>query len=188
MAATVLLAAFEPFGGRTRNRSLDAVGRLARDGMATRTLPVSFDRLPEIVPSLVEECERALVLVGESGPARVPTLERVAINLIDARLSDNDGAAPRDRPIVERGPAAYLATWPARELADSLRAAGHRVELSAHAGTFACNAALYLALHRAASLERPPRIGFVHVPAGWWWANDRRASAVLRDVVEAMLR
>lgn len=184
----VVFAAFEPFDGRGRNRSLDAVRLLGSRGAAVRTLPVDFARLEALVPPLVDACGKALILVGESEAAQVVTLERVALNLIDARIPDNAGAQPRDVRVVEGGPLAYEATWPARELERALRAHGHTVELSAHAGTYACNAALYLALHRAASLVAPPRIGFVHVPVNAPWADDERAASVLSLIGVALCR
>lgn len=186
----VLFAAFEPFDGRTENRSLEAVKLVAARrlrGVEVRTLPVSFARLARLVPPLAEACEEALILVGESEAARVPTLERVALNLVDARIADNEGAQPRDARVVEGGPLAYEATWPARRLEATLRAAGLEVELSAHAGTYACNAALYLALHRAASLPRPPVIGFLHVPALPPFADDARAAATLHEIGVTLL-
>lgn len=186
MAVPVLLTAFEPFGGRKKNRSLEAVRRLVPLGIPTQTLPVSFDRLREIVPGLVERAGRALILVGESALAKRPVLERIAVNLLDAHIVDNEGTQPRDVPVVPGGPAAYLATWPARALVDELSSAGLAVDLSSHAGTYACNEAFYLALHHAVALPHPPRIGFVHVPARWLYANDQRAARTLAFLVERL--
>lgn len=183
----ILVTAFEPFAGRGHNRSLDAVRLLARPGVATRTLPVSFARLPGEVRSAVDDCQRALVLVGESGEARDLVLERVALNLIDARVADNDGERPRGRPVVEGAPLACHASWPAERLAARLRMAGYRAALSAHAGTFACNAALYLALHHAATRPAPPLIGFVHLPASRWRGGDQRAADGLALLIEELL-
>src|SRR5262249_53232761 len=148
----VLVTAFEPFDGRARNRSLDAVRLLAARGLPTETLPVDFARLPALVPPLVERARRALVLVGESTRARRPTLERTALNAAAARPADNAGAQPRDAEVVPGGPLALAARWPGAALARALRDAGHPVDVSFHAGTYACNAALYLALHHAARL------------------------------------
>lgn len=182
----VIVTGFEPFGGRRGNRSMAAVRLLATETrVATQVLPVSFALLRELVPPLVDGCGRALILVGESGKAKRPTLERVAINLAEAALPDNSGVTPRG-PVLAHGPAAYFATWPAARLLERLREAGHDAELSAHAGTFACNAALYLALHRAAELRRPPRVGFLHVPARRPFADNEKVARLLRFLVEEL--
>ena len=181
----VRVAAFEPFGGRRKNRSLEALRRLEPAGVETATLPVWFQRLPEVVPPLVEGT-RALILVGESREARRPVLERIAVNLIDARMPDNAGERPEDLEVVAGGPAAYLSSWPARRLLEALSAHGIAAELSAHAGTYACNAALYLALHHAAGLPSPPPIGFLHVPARRPYADDVLAARTLRVLVDAL--
>jgi pyroglutamyl-peptidase len=183
-----LVTAFEPFGGRARNRSLDAVSRLARDGVETLVLPTVFAALPERVPPLVDACTHGLILVGESAAARRPVLERVALNLIDARTPDNAGAMPRDAPVVDGGPLAYRATWPAARLAGALASAGLPVDLSAHAGTFCCNAALYLALHTAAARRAAPAIGFLHVPARSRFADDLRAARTIAFLVEQLAK
>jgi len=177
--AGVVLAAFEPFGGRSKNRAHRAAS-LA--GAPFETLPVSFAKLRERVPALVERAAGALLLVGESGRARRPTLERIAVNWIDARIADNDGARPRGEPVVEGGPPAYWATWPPSLLA-AARAEPERFAESGDAGAFACNAALYLALHRAAALDDPPRVGFLHVPARWLRSDPARDAAAIAFLV-----
>jgi pyroglutamyl-peptidase len=181
----VLVAAFEPFGGRRRNRSLDAAARLAGEAPAA-TLPVDFARLPAAVAPLVDGCTRALILVGESAAARCPQLEQFALNHVDARVADNADSMPHGVEVIAGGPVAYRATWPARALAERARVEGFAVELSAHAGAFACNAALYLALHHAAGRPGAPSIGFVHVPARWPFASDGRSAQLLRWLVAAV--
>jgi pyroglutamyl-peptidase len=189
MMPAFVVTAFEPFGGRGRNRSLDAVRRFADEAppdVETLVLPTVFERLPALVPPLVETCTTGLILVGESATAQRPVLERVALNLVDARLPDNAGAAPRDLPVVDGAPLAYRATWPAADLAAALAAAGIEADLSAHAGTFCCNAAFFTALHHAASRELARAIGFLHVPAEPPWANDAQCARALHVLVEKM--
>ena len=90
--------------------------------------------------------------------------ERVAINLMDARIPDNAGFQPVDQPVVPGGPAAYFATLPVRRMAEAIEKAGLPAQISNTAGTYVCNCLLYTLLHTAA-VEYPGMPGgFIHVP------------------------
>lgn len=178
MSAPILrLAAFEPFGGRRRNAALEAARRVARNtGLELIELPVRFDRLAHVSRSLLRGDPDLLLLLGESKRARRLHIERVAVNLIDARIPDNAGRQPRDAAVVRGGPAAYFCTLDVRA---ALEAAGRDAELSMTAGTFACNAVLYHALHRAKST----RVGFVHLPASTRAMTTERAARSLERII-----
>ena len=103
-------------------------------------------------------------IVGQYGGANCIRVERVAINLRDARIADNAGKQPTDEPVVAGGPDAYFATIPTREIVDALREQGIPAQLSYSAGTFVCNNLLYCALHESERSNPAPRCGFVHVP------------------------
>ncbi len=90
------------------------------------------------------------------------TVERVAINVIDAHIPDNAGQQPIDRVIVEGGPAAYFSTLPIKAIVEGIREAGIPAVVSQTAGTFVCNQLMYGLLHQLA--ERPVRAGFIHIP------------------------
>jgi pyroglutamyl-peptidase len=177
----IVVAAFEPFGGRRVNRSLEVARAAAsRLGLRVHVLPVRFDRLARAVEALLRPPPDVLLLMGEHGRARAFHVERVAANAIEPRIADNAGKKPHG-PVRRGGPAARVATLPARSaLATLARHAPSR--LSDDAGRFACNASLYLALDLAAVRRLRTRIGFVHVPV----RQVRFAGAV--DAVEALLR
>lgn len=195
MSAPVVVAAFEPFGGRARNRARDAVARIDRrplltpDGTAhpieLHDLPTAFAPLPGRLAALLSPTPRALVLVGESGTARALLVERLALNLADARIADNAGEQPRGVSLVAGGPLALAVRADVARLVAAARAAGVAAAPSAHAGTFCCNAALYHALWLTRA--RPLPIAFVHVPARWPWANDRRAAHALRAIAATLV-
>jgi pyroglutamyl-peptidase len=89
----------------------------------------------------------------------------VAINVIDARIPDNDGAQPVDAPVAKHGPAAYFSTLPIKSMRVALLAAGIPAEVSQTAGTFVCNQVFYALMRALARMPAPrPRGGFVHVP------------------------
>lgn len=165
----ILVTGFEPFGGERVNPAQQAVERLAaRPGdldIATRILPVAFERaLPVLEAAIVETRPAVVLCVGEAGGRAELSLERVAINLADARIPDNDGRQPIDRPVAADGPAAYFASLPVKAAAMALREAGLPAALSQSAGTFVCNHVFYGLLHLAAMRRLPLLGGFLHVP------------------------
>ena len=173
---TVLLTGFDPFGDdRHRpepiNPSWLAVARLQDEiivghRVASVQLPTSFARAPRALSAAIRRHRPALVLcVGQAGGRRGLSLERVAINLMDARIPDNDGAQPVDAKIARGGPAAYFSTLPLKAMHAAVDAAGLPVELSQTAGTFVCNQVFYVLMRHLARLPAPrPRGGFMHVP------------------------
>jgi pyroglutamyl-peptidase len=164
-----LVTGFDPFGGARVNASLEAVKRLpARIGtldIVTAELPTSYTRSIPALRAAIADAKPGIVLcVGEAGDRPLLSVERVAVNLQDARIPDNDGAAPADTPIVRGGPTAYFATLPVRAMVAALRAAELPAELSMSAGAFVCNHVFYGLMHIAARRGRL-RAGFLHVPS-----------------------
>ena len=113
---------------------------------------------------MLEEIQKwnpdALISVGVAGGRREIHVERVAVNLRDARIPDNVGFQPVDMPVAEEGPAAYFATLPVKAMVEAIKEAGVPAAVSNSAGTFVCNDVMYTALHRG----KVPMAGFVHVP------------------------
>ncbi|WP_324652171.1 pyroglutamyl-peptidase I [Georgenia sp. H159] len=189
---TVLVTGFGPFDEHTENPSALAVGRLAETWTAppgvrlvTSVLPVSFRRATEEVGALVERYRPAVVVgVGLAAGARRIALERVAINLADARIPDVDDEQPVDVPVVPGGPTALLATLPVKAVRAALETAGLTADLSLSAGSYVCNAVMYAGLARAG--DGVPS-GFVHVPPAEVVpvADVVRALGVLLDTVLA---
>ena len=100
---------------------------------------------------------------GLAGGRKELSLERVAINVDDARIPDNAGRQPIDLPVVAGGPDAYFTTLPIKAIQAALRGAGIPSEVSQTAGTFVCNHVFYGLMH---ALRRQPGVrgGFIHVP------------------------
>lgn len=190
---TVLLTGFAPFGGEAVNPSWDAVARLdgaVLDGhrIVARRLPVEFGTALAALRDALDQTSPVLVLcVGQAGGRAQLSLERVAINVDDARIPDNAGAAPIDTPIVADGPAAYFATLPIKAMLAALREAGIPAEISQTAGTYVCNHVFYGLMH--ALRETPVRGGFLHIPyAPEQAARTPGAPSVPVDTVVAALR
>ena len=161
----VVVTGFEPFGGRRLNRSWEAVRRLPPSpGRETRQLPVAYGRLSDEVAGLGSQQPHALLFVGEC-PARSVAVEQVALNVVDTNRADNSQQKPARETLLPEAPLALRASWDARAVALRMAAAGIPASPSFHAGTYACNAALFLAL---ATLGAQTRVGFLHVPYQRW--------------------
>ena len=165
-----LVTGFNAFGGDAVNPSYEAVRRLhARIGnldVVTAELPTSFARASRRLHTLIARVQPDIVLgVGLAAERQAISVERIAVNLCDARIADNDGVQPREKPVIARAPDAYFSTLPVTNIVDALGRAGLRAEMSMSAGTFVCNHVFYSLMHAAAKGNRAMRAGFVHVPA-----------------------
>ena len=164
----ILLTGFEAFGESTKNptaeivRLLDGVS-VAGHGVSGVALPVTASGAPEALRETVEVHRPGLVLsLGLAGGRSMLALERVAINVLDFPIPDNDGHRPTDDPIVEGGPAAYFATLPIKAILAAWREAGLPGYVSNTAGTYVCNQTFYRSLHLSG--EHGYRAGLIHVP------------------------
>lgn len=168
----VLLTGFDAFGGARVNPSWLAVQAL--DGQELNghrwvgaQLPTTFEGSTEALTQLLKRHQPVLVIcVGQAGGRSALSIERVAININDARIADNSGQRPLDTPVVSGGPAAYFSTLPIKAMLCALQQAGVVAEVSQSAGTFVCNHVFYGLMHALATqhgFERT-RGGFIHVP------------------------
>lgn len=178
--AVVLVTGFDPFCGEKTNPSWEVCTRLPAtiDGLRVETLrvPCEFRRSIEVVAAAIERHRPSIVLcIGQAGGRTQIGIERVAINVNDARVADNAGAQPVDEPIAAEGPAAYFATVPVKAMAISMREAGVPAEVSNTAGTYVCNHLMYGVLHHLAASGTKTRAGFIHVPYSEDQVIDKRA-------------
>ncbi|MFD5391607.1 pyroglutamyl-peptidase I [Streptomyces sp. NPDC127074] len=198
----VLLTGFEPFAGSDVNPSCQAVSLVAAapppgTEVTAVQLACVFGTALEQLAAAVEEADPDLVLcVGQAGGRPGVTVERVAINVDDARIPDNAGRRPIDEPVIEGGPAAYFASLPVKACVAAVREAGIPAAVSQTAGTFVCNHVFYGLAHLIAT-ERPAlRGGFVHLPYAPEQVVDRAEPALpaamsadaLRAIIEAAVR
>ncbi|MBR2132760.1 MAG: pyroglutamyl-peptidase I [Oscillospiraceae bacterium] len=165
----ILLTAFEPFGGAAINPALEAV-HLVNDHVDGAKIfklevPTVFEESIALVADAMDMLHPDAVLcVGQAGGRNGLTIERVAINLDDARIPDNHGNQPIDKPIFPDGAPAYFSNLPIKAIAAKIRQAGLPAAVSNTAGTFVCNHLMYGVLYHITKSYPGMRGGFLHVP------------------------
>jgi len=160
---TILLTGFEPFGNATSNPSGEIVKQISGDNIVTAILPVAYTQSAEQLLSLIEQHKPDVVIcLGQAEGRTAITPERVAINLDDARLADNEGVLRNDVKILQDGPDAYFSTLPINDIVAAIKAQGIPAAVSLSAGAFLCNHVFYVAQNEFAGSD--VRSGFVHVP------------------------
>lgn len=177
----VLVTGFEPFGGRSENVSqavLQALpDQLSWAALEKCILPVSFASITDEVPRLIEATRPVCCIgLGEAAERDRLSLERVALNFVDATIPDNDGARPIETSVREGGPGAYFSRLPLRTM---LRAAEAFVpsEVSLSAGAFVCNALLYTLCELEHAMP-PMQVGFIHIPTQPALSPERWAQGI----------
>jgi len=187
----VLVTGFEPFGGQTINTSWMAVQALhgrqvAGHRIVGAQLPTVFDRSLQVLRDQLRRHRPALVLAtGQAGGRTAMSLERVAINVNDARIADNAHTQPVDTPVVSGAPAAYFTSLPIKAMLAAMQDDGINAEVSQTAGTFVCNHVFYGLMHELATRPalKGTRGGFVHVP---WLPGQGQPSMPLEEVVAGL--
>ena len=186
MKRKLLITGFDPFGGASINPAWEAV-KLLPDEIADfevhkLEIPTVFGLATEkVLEKAAEICPDVILCVGQAGSRASVTPERIAVNIRDAKITDNAGNQPVDQFVVEDGPAAYFATVPVMAMADAIQAAGQPGQVSNSAGAFVCNDTLYLLLHHYAGTAT--KVGFIHVP---WLPEQGTPSLPLAHTAAAL--
>ena len=165
----ILVTAFDPFGGESINPALEAV-KLMKDKIdgaeiVKLEIPTVFRKsIDKVAEAILKEDPDVVLSIGQAGGRFEVTPERVAINVDDARIPDNEGNQPIDVPIYEDGAPAYFTTLPVKAMVEAIRSAGLPSSLSNSAGTFVCNHIMYGVLYQIEKMGKNIRAGFIHVP------------------------
>ncbi|MGR6861414.1 pyroglutamyl-peptidase I [uncultured Aliivibrio sp.] len=164
----ILITGFEPFGNDKINPALEAVrliaGRKLNGGeISICQVPVVRYKSIDVVKQAIEDQQPyAVITVGQASGRTAITPERIAINVDDFRIPDNDGIQVIDEPVVEGGPDAYFTTLPVKAMVSAMQSEGIPAMVSNTAGTFVCNHLFYGIQHYLK--DSNIRHGFVHIP------------------------
>jgi pyroglutamyl-peptidase len=189
----VLITGFEPFGGETINPALQAVMKIEKKlghiEVIKASLPVVFHHSIDVLEQLIQSNKPDVVIcIGQAGGRASVTLERVGINVDDARIPDNEGRAPVDQKINPKGPDAYFSTLPIKAIVSAINDRGIPAQVSNTAGTYVCNHILYGLCDYIASNDLGIKGGFMHVPFAPEQAvkNPGQPSMSIDDIARAI--
>lgn len=165
----VLITGFDPFGGEEINPAYEAVkllpDQIGNAEIIKMEIPTVFEKEGEVLEQGIRENKPDIVIcVGQAGGRSAITVEKVAINLIEARIPDNEGKQPLDRPVYEDGENAYFAKLPVKAMVREIKSHGIPAKISYTAGTFVCNDVMYRLLYMIDRKYPGMKGGFIHVP------------------------
>lgn len=165
----ILITGFDPFGGESVNPALEAVkgmkDEIAGAQIVKLEIPTVFNKsIAKVREAMDREKPDVVLSIGQAGGRFAISPERVAINISDGRIADNEGNQPIDEPIFADGAPAYFSTLPVKAMVEAIKAKGIPAELSNTAGTYVCNHVMYGVLYHISKDFPGVRGGFIHVP------------------------
>lgn len=165
--SVILITGFEPFGGREVNQSELALNSLTETepDIQRVILPVDLYKAPVMLETTLNRIKPdGVICLGEASGRSAISIERLAVNLLDFRIPDNQGLKVVDQPVIPDSPAAYFSTLPVREIFDAISSVGIPCALSVSAGTYLCNQVFYTLMHYVTSKSLEIPAGFIHLP------------------------
>jgi pyroglutamyl-peptidase len=165
----VLITGFDPFDKETINPSYEAIKLLKNNIKNTEIIKVE---IPTVFKKSIIQLEKhidlhnpdIIISVGQAGGRSDFSLERIAINLDDARIPDNEQNQPIDEKIFNDGDCAYFSNLPIKSMVKKIRDNGLPASISNTAGTFVCNHIMYGILYLIEKKYPGKKGGFIHVP------------------------
>lgn len=165
----ILVTGFDPFGEEKINPAFEVIKKLNDNihniEVVKLEVPTAFNASIEKACNKIQEINPDAVLcIGQAGGRYDVTVERVAINVNDARIPDNLKQQPIDTAIDENGEAAYFATIPIKAIVEGIRSEGVPASVSNTAGTYVCNHLMYGVLNYIYKNNLNIKAGFIHIP------------------------
>lgn len=165
----ILITGFDPFGGEKINPAYEAVKILPDNingaKIIKKQIPTVFRKsIEELEKSIIEEQPDIVICIGQAGGRTAITIERVAINIDDARIKDNEDNQPVDETIYKDGENAYFSNLPIKAIVEKIKDDGIPASVSNTAGTFVCNHIMYGLLYLINKKHPNIKGGFIHVP------------------------
>ncbi|MGY5385858.1 pyroglutamyl-peptidase I [Bacillus spizizenii] len=194
MRKKVLITGFDPFDKETVNPSWEAAKQL--NGLETDEAIITAEQIPTVFRTALDTLRKAIqkhqpdivICLGQAGGRMQITPERVAINLADARIPDNEGHQPIDEEISPRGPAAYWTELPVKRMTAKMKENGIPAAVSYTAGTFVCNYLFYGLMDHISRTSPHIRGGFIHIPFIPEQTIDKTAPSLSLDTIVRALR
>ena len=188
----ILVTGFEPFGKETINPALEAVKKLDNKingaEVVKTKIPTVFGKAIEKLEKEIEKEKPDIVIcVGQAGGRSKITVERVAINIDDATIKDNEGNKPVDNKIFKDGGNAYFSRLPIKTIVKEMTKNKIPASISNTAGTFVCNHLMYGLLYLIDKKYPNMWGGFIHVPfIPEQTLNKEAPSMSLDDIIKGL--
>ena len=187
----ILLTGFEPFGRYSINSSWELVAVLPDtidnfESIKLR-LPVEFNAVSNLIPKILSDHQPDIILSFGQSTSDAIRIERVAINIDDARTPDNLGYCPIDETIHADGKNAYFSTLPIKSMKAAAEQVGLPIVISNSAGTYVCNHTFYNWLYWCEKLKLNTKVGFIHLPRMPEQVGVNEPSMPLDDIKKAIL-
>ncbi|MDN6160726.1 MAG: pyroglutamyl-peptidase I [Atopostipes sp.] len=165
----ILVTGFDPFGDDIINPAIEAVKKLPNTienaEIIKLEIPTVFHKSAEVIKETIEKENPDYILnIGQAGGRFELTPERVAINLDDARIPDNEKNQPIDQAIADDGEPAYFSQLPIKAMVDYMKKENIPASVSNSAGTFVCNHIMYQSLYMTHTKYPEIKAGFMHIP------------------------
>lgn len=193
MKPIILITGFDAFGGQELNPTEEIIKQLPNQVLGwqieTRILSTVFGKASQQLEYAISQLHPTYVIaMGQAGGRQGITIERVAINIDDARIPDNEGHQPIDQPISLSGQPAYFATLPIKRMVKSLNDHSITASVSNTAGTYVCNHVMYRLLEILSKSFPYTKGGFIHVPylPSQVETNTNLPSMALSEMVKAL--
>ena len=187
----ILLSGFEPFGRYSINSSWELVTALpdtiGNFECVKLRLPVEFGAVSDLIPKILTEYNPDIILSFGQSTSEAIRIERVAINIDDARTPDNLGYCPNDEIIHADGKNAYFSTLPIKSMKAAAEQVGLPIVISNSAGTYVCNHTFYTWLYWCEKLKLNTKVGFIHLPRLPEQVNVNEPSMSLNNIKKAIL-
>jgi pyroglutamyl-peptidase len=170
MTKKILVTGFSPFEGENINPTLEVINQVNNTKIAgatviTQALPVVYRKSFDVLRSCIREVEpEVIVALGQAGGRMEITPERVAVNMDDFRIQDNEGNQPQDQAIIADAPTAYWSTLPIKAMVSAMKLTGIPAQVSNTAGLFVCNHVFYLLMNYLTQEGNIRQGGFIHIP------------------------
>lgn len=165
----VLITGFDPFNGETINPAFEAIKLLpnviSNANIIKLEIPTVFQKSMDFIEKSIGKHNPDIIIsVGQAGGRSSISIERVAINIEDTKIKDNEGNMPIDKKIKEDGENAYFSNLPIKLMVENMINNGIPADISNDAGTFVCNHVMYNTLYLIDKKYNNIKSCFIHVP------------------------
>ena len=165
----ILVTGFDPFNNDIINPSIEAVRLLPNfinevEIIKIEVPTVFFKSLNIIEEAIIKYQPDVVLSIGQAGGRSDISIERIGINIDDAKIVDNENNQIIDDKIFVDGPDAYFTTLPIKAMVENIKKYGIPSSISNSAGTFVCNHVTYGVAHLLGTKYANKRSGFIHIP------------------------